>query len=316
MLLLLVPFLGAVAQVYPQFTNFAHNRHVLNPAVSGSEEYLDIVALYRAQWVGINGAPSTQSLSANMPIYRISSGVGLMVLNDMMGAQRTTTIQATYAYRLKFRAGNLSFGIGAGFFQKGIDGSKLRSPDGIYNGGINHQDRFIPDHMVSGIGPDLSAGIYFNNKKVYAGVSVNNLLSSKVTVDGQGERAEIRTPRSMNAIVGYKIDLNRNLALQPNILVQTDFQTFQTGANVILYYKDNFHTGLAFRGSTGNNIDGFSALLGVRLIKQLHLGYSYDFSLSSLNQANSGSHEVFARYIINIKDGSKPGKIIYNPRFL
>lgn len=314
--LLVLAFYGAQAQLYPQFTNFAHNRHVLNPAVSGSEEFVDIVALYRAQWVGIEGAPSTQTLSANMPIYNISSGVGLMVVNDMLGAQRTTTIHATYAYRKKFRFGNLAAGVGVGFFQKGIDGTKLRSPDGNYTGGVDHQDNFIPNQLVSGLAPDLSAGIYFNNKKIYAGVSVNNLLASKVTVDGQGASSEISTPRSLNFLGGYTFEINRNLKLQPNVLVQSDFKTFQTGINVILYYKDNIHGGLAFRGSTGNNIDGFSALFGVRLVKQLHLGYSYDFSLSKLNQVNTGSHEVFARYIINIKDGSKPGKIIYNPRFL
>lgn len=313
---LLLSFYGASAQLYPQFTNFAHNRHALNPAVAGSEEYIDLVALYRAQWVGIEGAPSTQNFSGHMPLYRIKSGVGLMVLNDMLGAQRTTTIQATYAYRFKFRFGNLAAGLGVGFFQKSIDGAKLRSPDGIYNGSIDHQDRFIPDQLVSGLAPDLSAGLYFNNKKVYAGVSLNNLLGSKVSVNGQGASSEVRTPRSMNFIGGYTFALNRNLNLQPNVLVQTDFATFQTGINLILYYKDNIHGGLAFRGSTGDNIDGFSALFGLRLVKQLHLGYSYDFSLSKLNQVNSGSHEVFARYTINIKDGSKPGKIIYNPRFL
>jgi type IX secretion system PorP/SprF family membrane protein len=315
-LLLVLPFLWAQAQLYPQFTNFAHNRHVLNPAVAGSEDYVDIMALYRAQWVGIEGAPSSQTLSAHAPLYRINSGVGLMVMNDLLGAQRTTTIHATYAYRFKFRFGNLAAGVGVGMFQKAIDGTKLRSPEGDYTGGINHQDNFIPGQMVSGLGPDLSGGIYFNNKKIYAGVSVNNLLGSKVTVDGQGASAEIRMPRSLNVSAGYMIELNRNLNLQPNVLVQTDFNTFQTSANLILYFKDNIHGGLAFRGSTANNIDGFSALFGVRLVKQLHVGYSYDFSLSKLNQVNTGSHEVFARYIINIKDGSKPGKIIYNPRFL
>ncbi len=315
-LVLVLCFSWARAQLYPQFTNFAQNRLVMNPAVAGSEEYVDIMALYRAQWVGIEGAPSTQTLSAHMPIYRISSGVGLVVINDMLGAQRTTTIHATYAYRRKFRFGNLGVGVGVGFFQKAIDGNKLRSPEGNYTGGIDHEDNFIPGQMVSGLGPDLSGGIYFNNKKVYAGVSINNLLGSKVTVDGQGASSEIRLPRSLNASGGYTITLNRNLNLQPNVQVQTDFKTFQTGINLILYYKDNIHGGLAFRGSTGNNIDGLSALFGVRLVKQLHIGYSYDFSLSKLNQANTGSHEVFARYIINIKDGSKPGKIIYNPRFL
>ncbi|CAN5161150.1 type IX secretion system membrane protein PorP/SprF [soil metagenome] len=315
-LVLMLSFCWAHAQLYPQFTNFAHNRHVLNPSVAGSEEYVDIMALYRAQWVGIEGAPSTQSLSAHMPIYRINSGIGLMVVNDMLGAQRTTTIHASYAYRFKFRFGNLAAGLGAGFFQKAIDGTKLRSPEGIYTGGIDHQDNYIPNQKVSGLAPDLSVGLYFNNKKVYAGVSMNNLLGSKVTVNGQGASAQIRTPRSLNFSAGYTFELNRNLSLQPNVLAQSDFNTFQTSVNVILYYKDNIYGGLAFRGSTANNIDGLSALFGLRLVKQLHIGYSYDFSLSKLNQVNTGSHEVFARYIINIKDGSKPGKIIYNPRFL
>lgn len=306
----------AFGQSVPQYTNFVFNRFVTNPAVAGQNDMLDVTALYRGQWTGIEGAPSTQFLTAHAPIPNIRSGVGLAVTNDMMGAQRSTSLTLAYAYKLPFRWGTLSFGGGFAIYQKSIDGTKLRSPEGDYISGLNHNDGFIPGQKVSGVAPEVQLGIYFNNDDLFAGLAVQNLLASKLTVNTPAGDADVRFARGIIFSGGYNIRFNRALSLLPAVQMKTDLKYFQTDLSVVLSIKDNIHTGLSFRGYSGKTIDAASVLFGFRLFKSVRIGYSYDFSLSALNEVNSGSHEVFIKYQLKINDKSKPGKVIYNPRFL
>lgn len=313
---LVVGSLVASAQSTPQYTNFYYNRMVLNPAVSGHNNTIDFTLLYRGQWIGIDGSPSTQFFTAHGPINRISSAVGLSVVNDMMGAQRSTSFMLSYAYRLKRKWGDLSAGVSVGMYQKMIDGTKLVSPSGDYSNGIDHQDGLIPDSKVSGLAPEMQVGIYYSGYNIYAGFSVNNLLGSRIRFSAPNGNSEISFARAYIFTAGYNIELSRTFNLLPNLQFKTDINNFQTDINVILSYKDNIHGGLGFRGNNKNNIDAFSLMLGFRFFKRLRIGYSYDVSISTLNVANSGSHEVFLKYELAIKDRSKPGKVIYNPRFL
>lgn len=304
------------AQVRPQFTHFHNIGLSYNPAVAGSVSGIDIVGLYRGQWVGIDGSPSTQLISVHAPISSIRSGVGLTIMNDMLGAQRSTSFMLHYAYRIQGRWGKLGFGLSFGMYQKALRGNDLRSPTGTYTSGINHNDNLIPDQLVSGVAPELSLGVYYNNDNLYAGIAVNDLLESKFSVDAPTQTTEISFIRSYNITAGYLIEINSKLTLQPNIQFITDLDNHQTNISAILGVKDNIATGVAFRGNSKNTIDALSLLFGFRIYKQLRIGYSYDISLSSLNKVNSGSHELYIRYLIPLTDRSKPGKVIYNPRFL
>ena len=309
--------LFSFGQSVPQYTNFIYNRFITNPAVAGQNDLLDITALYRGQWTGLEGAPSTQFLTAHAPIPNISSGVGLAIANDMMGAQRSTSLTLSYAYRLQFRRGhNLAFGAGLAIYQKSIDGTQLRSPEGNYDAGIDHQDGLIPGQLVSGVAPEVQLGIYYHNDNLFAGISVENMLASKISVNTPDGNADVRFARGFIFSGGYNIGLNRSLSLLPAVQLKTDLQYLQTDLSVVLNIKDNIHTGLSFRGYSSKTIDAASALFGFRLFKSLRIGYSYDFSLSALNEVSNGSHEVFVKYQLKINDKSKPGKVIYNPRFL
>jgi type IX secretion system PorP/SprF family membrane protein len=316
-LILVFCSLASFGQISTQYTNFMFFRQVYNPAVAGSESYADFTGLFRGQWVGIKGAPLAEGLSFHAPISRISSGVGLVIGNETTGEQRFTNTMVNFAYGKNFGYGRLSGGIGIGFYQKALDGTLLKSPEGTYeNGSINHNDNYIPNTNVSGFAPEMNAGIYFNNEKLFAGFSVTNLLQTKVKLTTPTGETSIATSRSLLLMGGYSFSVGKNIKLAPNLLVKTDLKNFQTDINVILQYKNNFYAGLTFRGSSSKSIDALAAMVGFRIFKDLSIGYSYDFSLSSLNNANSGSHEVYINYKLKLRDWSKPGKIIYNPRFL
>ncbi len=315
-LLVLIFSLSAFAQNSTLLSNYLFLKPVYNPATVGSEDAIEIFAVYRGQWVGINGAPSTQAFSLNSPLNFFNSSVGLMVVNELQGAERITNVLLAYSYKLELKKSSLSFGASGGIIQRSIDGTKLRAPEGNYESGIDHRDDYIPNRLTSGITGDINLGVYYQTRKLYAGASLNNLMETPLSLEGQGGVTELRNPRYYTLMAGYRIKIGKKLNLLPNVIVRTDFVNTQPELNAILQFKDNLYGGLSFRGFTQDLNDAFIVMLGFKIFKNLRLGYSYDFSLSSLNNVNNGSHEVYLSYSIKMKELFNPGKIIYNPRNL
>ena len=142
----------AMGQVTSQYTNFMNIRQSYNPAVAGSESYVDVTGLFRAQWVGVKGAPLSGLVSAHAPISRISSGIGVVIANEQTGEMRVTSMMINYAYGKTFRFGRLSGGVSVGFYQKALAGDKLKAPQGTYeNGIVDHNDDYIPNTSVAGV---------------------------------------------------------------------------------------------------------------------------------------------------------------------
>ncbi len=315
-LLLVVTSFIAEAQIAAQRTQYQFDQLSFNPAAAGKDQAIDATFAYRAQWTGITGNPSLQSFNVHSPLNVANSSAGLSILNDRLGPERTTSIMLNYAYRMSFKFGKLAFGASAGIFQRRLDGSQLRSPDGSYEGSFDHNDDFIPDQVQSAWAPEFNVGVYFHNSKLFAGVSVLNLMESKVTLDTPAGSTELRLGRAFTGLLGYKINLGKKLMLQPSVLFKSDLNQFQSDISVILDYKRNMWFGMTFRGISGDTKDALAIVLGARIKKLVSIGYSYDFSLSDLNEVNSGSHEILLNYLLNIKELVKPGKAIYNPRYL
>lgn len=320
-LVLLLSVAGsAAAQNSPVLSHFMFFKQQANPASVGSDDALDFGALYRAQWVGVTGNPSLQAFSVQSPLTVANSSAGLFVINEMQGEERYTSALLSYAYRHPFKKMYLAAGVSGVIYQRAIDGTKLRSPNGVYqSGSIDHGDDFIPQKLNSGIAADVNVGIYLSGKrqKWYAGISANNVLESKVKLQGQNNKqAEIRNPRYYTASAGYRIKLSKKLSLIPNVIVRMDFVNVQAELNTVLQYKDNIYGGLSFRGFAPNLNDAVVLMAGFKLFKSLRVGYSYDIALSSLNEVTTGSHEVYVRYTISIRDLVNPGKVTYNPRNL
>lgn len=304
------------AQNAQQFTHFMFNQLVYNPSFAGFDNSLHLNAFYRSQWTGIEGNPVVQSFSVHAPLFIARSNAGLYVVNDQMGAQRVTHFQTAYAYRQPLPLGNLSVGMSAGFFQQQIKGSQLRAPEGNYESSINHNDNFIPAATTSDMAPEFHLGLYLNVKGLQVGISANNITASKTIQGTPIDKTEIRFARYYTLHAIYEVQLGRRFLLLPSAIMKTDFLLYQTDFNVLLQYRDNIYLGSSFRGNTRRNMDAVAVMLGTRIIKNLRLGYSYDITLSSLAQVGNGSHEVYAYYVVELSGPGKPGKKIYNPRFL
>lgn len=308
-----------LAQQDLQVSQFFHNKVFYNPAVSGMGQALSVNALYRTQWVGLDGQPVSQLLSADLPLYNINSGAGIYFTNDQVGAFQDMTLKALYSYQLKVGNGILSTGINAGVIQKKIDGTRLRAPQGNYDpdpGTIDHNDQFIPSTQVGAMAPDIGLGAYYLKDNLSVGVAVNHLLNPMLTLEmSNGAATDFRYKNHLVAHSQYLVKINDNIDLQPAILIKTDFVKHQLDVNATAIYNDNFWAGLSFRGYNKHSSDALIGMVGLKLSDTWNFGYSYDYNISGLQSVNSGSHELFVNYRISIEKPRK-GKIINNPRFL
>ncbi len=301
------------AQSEPQFSHYMYNRAIFNPAYAGVDDVVEINALHRSQYVSIApNAINTQFLGVNLPVHAISSGLGLSVVNDFGGALRSTYISLQYNYRKKFKWGKFGVGIGAGMIQAGLDGAKLRAPDGDYQDGINHNDGTLPMGLQQGIAPDISFGLYFNSNKWFVGAALNHIVASQVKFQ---PGSTFNYSRNLFFSAGYDIALGKKFSLMPSVFLKSDFKKVQTDVALNATIARNFLTGISFRGYDGSSIDALAVFAGFT-VKGFRLMYSYDINLSALKSFNNGSHEVSVAYVIPLKKREFKPVFYHNPRFL
>ena len=297
MVMLLVG-LDASAQFEPQFTQYMFNEMFLNPAYAGSREHLAMTALYRNQWVGMDGAPKTQTFSAHTPLRNEKIGVGLSVLHEEIGVTQDFSVFGSYAYRIALADGNFSMAVSGGI--------------------IHHQEQLLEvktqelgDVSFSGTPrltvPNAGFGTYYSNSRMYVGLSVPRLLHNKVNASTGKSENRLNMPYWHYYLMGgYVFDLNESIKLKPTFMVKAVSGApviADLGAHVLL--NEVLWLGGSYRTS-----DSWAAVMQVQLNKQMRLGYSYDYTLTDLNQFNTGTHEVTLGY-----DFSFNKKNVVTPRY-
>ncbi len=314
-LFLLTIFAQAQAQQPPQYSLYMLNPLGWNPAYAGLDNSLSITGVFRKQWVGLEGSPTTQNISAHAPLYILGGGLGINVENDALGAEQRTAAVLAYSYPKNLGNGILSLGLGGGIVQRQLDGSKIRTPEGTYTepGNFDHRDELLPLNKESATTTTFHAGVYYQSEKMEAGIAVNHLN------EGQAKFSTLNLKLSRSYIfnLGFHFDLSNSLSLHPSALVRSDAVQTQTDFSVIVKYNDNIFGGAAFRGYNAKTADAVVLIAGMRLSEKLNLAYAYDLTLSELNTVSNGSHEISLNYNLGKPFGKgRPPKIIYNPRSL
>lgn len=311
--------LALKAQQKPQYTQYILNNYIVNPALSGIENYIDVKAGYRQQWSGIENAPETKYFTVHMPIGksddRLSStsfamagenplgysyrdeymaaephhGVGLMTVIDETGPLSQSTVNLTYAYHLGLSARtNLSVGIGAG-----LSKWKLTTENLIVE---NEADPAITGAALNKIVPDLSAGLWLYSASYFFGVSVQQLLPQRFSFTSDSNRDTLSTTSPHYfATAGYRFWLNDDITVIPSIMLNgTKPSPLVFNFNARISFRDKFWLGAAFRKN-----DAISAMLGFNLSSLLNVGYAYDFTSSALNTVSRGTHEIVLGLTLN-----------------
>jgi type IX secretion system PorP/SprF family membrane protein len=316
---LLLFFSGwVVAQQAPQYSMYMLNPYAYNPANAGLDNSLILTGVYRQQWSGLKGAPVTQHINAHMPLYMISSGVGLRVENDVIGAHSVTQAVVSYNYQMELgRNSLLSLGLSGGYLQYALDGSKLRAPEGTYVEPVfSHTDLLLPDGKVRAGVPIFEIGVFAQLNKLEVGLAMQPVYAPALRSSNASGEFSLQTVSHYNASLAYSLEVNDQLTLRPAFLVKSDIAETQTEISLVARWRENIFAGASFRGFTSTSKDAAVLLAGIKLNEKTILAYAFDIPLSALNVANRGSHELMIRYNLNKQIGAgKLPPVIYNPRF-
>lgn len=305
--ILLFAAFGVRAQQDPLFTHYMFNNMYLTPAYAGVDGVTRLTAVHRSQWLGYQpsfgggGAPVSQLVSFNTPVYKLRSGFGTYIMNDVAGPVNNLEAQAMYAYHLGIKDNKLSIGVKVGIFSQTINGSYYRYVDG--------NDPQITEGKDSQIKPDLGFGLFYRSEKYYAGVGFNHLLKSEFDFGADATRAALEN--HVNLTGGYYYDVSFDLTLQFATWVKTDLNETSVDLSVLGYYKNTMWGGLSFRQS-----EAVSVLLGYSFLKDksLRLGYSLDYIVKDQDAKQPTSHEVMLSYELPVSPGTGK-KIVRTPRY-
>lgn len=281
LVLVLIGMMG-YAQQDSQYTQYMYNTININPAYAGSREVLSIFGLYRSQWVGLDGAPTTGAFSANSPIGDSSFGVGLSFQSDKIGPATESTISADLSYTIQTSENyRLAFGLKGTANLFSIDVNKLRIQ-------VPDDPRF--QNLTDDISPNVGAGVYLYSDKFYAGLSVPNFFETNHYKDNSVSITKEKMHYYF--ITGYVFDVGSNLKIKPSILMKAvEGAPLQGDASLNFLIYDKLTLGAAYRWDAA-----WSAMAGFQISDSIFLGYAYDMETTDLKNYNSGSHEVFLRF--------------------
>ncbi|WP_418502240.1 type IX secretion system membrane protein PorP/SprF [Flagellimonas sp.] len=274
------------AQQDAQYTQYMYNTVSVNPAYAGSRGHLSIAALYRNQWLGLDGAPETQTLNIHTPMGYRGVGLGLSIVNDKIGPTSETYFDVDFSYTIQTSwEGRLSFGLKASAHMLDIRYSEL--------------DEFEVDPQLQSqqdirnkFSPNIGAGVYYHTDRFYVGLSAPRILETSHFDESSVSTAKEQI--NMYLITGYVWDLNPFLKFKPTLLTKAvQGAPLQVDLSANFMMNEKFIGGVAYRWDAA-----FSGLFGFMLSDQLMLGLAYDREITELGAAtfNDGSFEVIIRY--------------------
>lgn len=305
-------------QEMPRSTQYIFNSFLINPAVSGIDNYTDLKLGYRNQWRGLEGAPVTQYISVHAPIGQdfvrssvnsfsgagynplsrsyVNSytsaephhGIGFYAMTDKAARIRQTNINGTYAYHLGLSYDvNLSVGVSAGISSTSIDVAAVTVD--------NSSDPLLGADYNNKLRPDVGAGIWLYSPRFFMGASAKQVLGSRsITSNNQISLAAYQST-AFYGTAGYKFFVDEDIAFIPSALLSYWLNApAALDANLKIAYQDKFWIGGSLRNS-----DSFSALAGFNIASLVNISYSYDVTTSALRSVNSGSHEIVLGILLN-----------------
>jgi type IX secretion system PorP/SprF family membrane protein len=269
------------AQQDAQFTQYMYNTININPAYAGSRGALSIFALHRTQWVGLDGAPVTNTFSMNTPLNESNLGLGISIVNDKIGPTQENTISADISYSIPTSDSfKLSFGMKATANLFSLDVNKLNPVD---------NDPSLHD-FNNKFTPNIGAGIYLHSDKAYLGFSVPNFIETNRYNDN--EVAIFKEKINYYLIGGYVFTISNDIQFKPaGLLKIVQGAPIQADISGNFMFMEKLTVGVAYRWNAA-----MSGMVGFQISEGLHIGYGYDLETTHLDKYNSGSHEVFLRY--------------------
>lgn len=284
-----------IAQQEAQFTQYMDNTLFVNPAYAGSNGALNATAIHREQWVGIDGRPRSTTFSLHSPLKYESIGVGLTVVNDIVGPIQQTMFYGDFSYTLRFdnSPGKLSFGLKAGINMLNSRTDQLDVTD--------PNDPLFITNVQNQINPNFGGGIYYHAPAWFVGVSTPRIIEAAY------EGSLIAKERRHYYVIGGAVfDIARQWKLRPTTSVKlTDGAPVSVDLSAAAIYNEKLWLGLTHRFG-----DSFGAFVQYQLTQQFKVGLAYDQTITELASYNAGTYEVLLSYDFYWKD-----KGVKSPRY-
>jgi len=293
---LIVFSISLKAQQEPMYSQYMFNLLHINPAYAGNRADDNVTMLYRKQWVGIPGAPSTGSLAWDRRKVESNVGYGLQIYNDQLGVETTSGIQAFYSYRIPFKKSFLSFGLSGGVLNyRAAFSTVLTTSDG--------DPLFQKDE--SAWLPTAGVGFLYATENWYVAFSVPALLETKLTTNN----ILVTTGANNHYFLagGYIFTVSDVLKMKPSILLKAvKGAPFEYDFNLNAWIQDIIGLGISYRTN-----DAFVGMFELQISPQFRLGYAYDYTISNLKPYSKGTHELMLRYEFN----HRKDQLILSPRY-
>ncbi|MBC7552364.1 MAG: type IX secretion system membrane protein PorP/SprF [Taibaiella sp.] len=300
--------IGAFAQQDAGFSMYFFNPLYFNPGYAGSREVFSGTVVDRNQWIGVSGAPTTQSLTLHSALPGMRVGLGLQIYNDQAGPMRNTGINLTYAYHLPINEKTkISFGLTGMLNNISIGWSSINID--------NRSDpAFMGNASTSWVG-DASAGVYLYQPRFYIGFSVNHLLQSRFGTTHAAGADLAKFYRQYYLTSGIVLPINKKIDFRPSILAKYVNAAPAVGEiDGTFIFLQRLFVGVGYRIDKRVNMHGIdNMLIGImefEITNYLRIGYSYDYYLSQTGSYNSGTHEFMLGWDIS---GTKTK--LSSPRF-
>ncbi|MCV9386959.1 PorP/SprF family type IX secretion system membrane protein [Reichenbachiella ulvae] len=290
LILFALTMVTAKAQQQVTFTQYMFNGLSINPAYAGVHDALSATLLWREQWMGFEGAPSTQTLALHGPLGRTPLSAGMMAIRDKIGLTEQIGVYGSTAFRIYFRnKAKLSFGLQAG----------INNYSAEYIDTTNGLDPSLAEGNVSDFLVNFGFGLLYHSDKFYAGFSIPQIIEQNF--DPTNSTAEAQLKRHYFFTSGIVVDLNSNFKLKPNVLFKyVEGVAPQVDLNLNLLIKEIIWAGVSYR-----SFDSIDLLAQIQITPKLQIGYAYDISTSNeLRSVNSGSHEIMLNYVFRLTQSS------------
>ena len=304
LLALLVPAavcLAASAQTDAQLSQYYELPNFYNPAATGTTDFLKLRADARLQWLGVDNAPQTFTVAADMPFKFIGKrfGTGLVMQQESYGLYKHLDVAAQLSYKLKLFKGELSIGVQPGFVNQSFKGTDVFIPDqDDYHQGT---DDAIPQQEISGNAFDLAAGLFYTHRLFWLGVSGRHLTQPSIRLNAESgedtneKNYEFPLRRTLYFMAGSNIPIKNTLfELQPSALVRSDFTFTSWEATLRCRYNKFISAGVGYRWK-----DAVYAVVAAE-IKGFYIGFTYDYPTGAIVRATSGSYEIMAGYQLKL----------------
>lgn len=284
--------LPTLAQQDAQFSQYMFNKLSFNPAYAGMRKAVCFNTLYRNQWLGFPGSPKNVLVSGDVSLNAFG-GVGLVLLSDQLGLDKTSIAKLSYSFHIPLGIGTLGLGAEAGTIQKSFGNNW------VYN---DENDPNIPLNTVTDRIWDMGIGVYYEvERQLYFGISSShipqsNFLTTKTSFYNSKRHYFLTAGFSFNAF-------NPNIEIKPSMLAKTDAASTQIDFNTIVMWRRNVWVGASYRLTDAFVLmGGFQQEIGASLLK---IGYSYDITTSALKHYSSGAHEVMVSVCTPLRENPR-----------